>query len=168
MGRANWKVSILLLVIWLIPINAETLQSTLSLVVKPGAFLEPGIIQLEIPVRAGGPVFISETVLVRSRVRALPNQQISLTAAVTEITGPDGTVQFPAIKWECSIVRATGGGTAAACTAGTFQNGSEQPLISGWTRSGIVDCSVTLTVAVPANWAPGLYTGSVNLHLRAE
>ena len=168
MNRARRIVAILLLYIWLIPTNAETAQSTLSLIIKPEAFLEPKIIQLEIPVRDGGPALVSQTVLVRSWVRALPNQHISLTATATRISGPYGTVRSTDITWESTMIRATGGGSAAACTAGTFQNGSEQPLVSGWNRSGIVDCNVTFKVSVPANWPPGVYTGSLNLQLRAE
>ena len=98
-------------------------------------------------------------------MRALPAQQIRVTARLVSLNGPDGPVPVTAVGWAGSATRATAGGQAATCSTGTFQPGATQDLVAGWQRSGILTCAVNFELVAPRNLSPGLYTGTVNLAL---
>jgi hypothetical protein len=163
------RVSMLLLFMGLTSaLAADVSRDALLLVVRPEAYLDPGSVQFAVQISPDSPRTITKTVLVRAWVRALPEQHISVLASAPNFGAPAGQTGVPVISWNNSPVRATGGGAEASCIGGSFADSQEQPLIANWNRSGIVECSLTFSIAVPASWQPGLYTGSVDLRLKVQ
>jgi len=144
-------------------------QST-SLVIQvvPEAHITPSSVPLSFNVRNSGEVVVSEPVPVIAWVRALPGQQIRLTAQIGSLTGPDGILPVSTVSWTGTTGRATGGGTAASCTSGSFTAGSAQPLISGWNQSGIVTCNLSFSLTTDPAWSTGSYSGQVTLQISAQ
>jgi len=138
--------------------------ATLVLRVNPEARLDPQQVTLNFRVSADGTSDVtSQTTSVGALVRALPGQQIRVTAQLVSLNGPDGPVPVTAVGWAGSTTRATAGGQAATCSSGTFQAGVTQDLVLGWQRSGILTCAVNFALAAPRDLPPGLYSGIVNL-----
>lgn len=136
----------------------------LVLVVRPEAHLDPGSVEFAVQVSPDGPRVVTKTVLVRAWVRALPQQHISVLA-----TAPNfGTDTAPIVAWNNSLFRATGGGAETSCIDGSFTDSQEKPLVANWNRSGIVECRLNFSIAVPADWSPGIHSGSMNLRLKVE
>ena len=128
--------------------------------------LDPRQVELNFRVSADGASDVaSRTATVVAWVRALPGQQIRVTAQLGSLNGPDGPIPVTQIIWAGSTARATAGGQAATCSSGTFQTGTTQDLVLGWQRSGILTCAVTFALAEPRSLSPGLYSGTVNLAL---
>jgi len=143
-------------------------SSGLVVQVNPEAHLSPSAAALAFQVTNPGDTVASQPVTVTAWVRSLPNQQIQLTAQPVSLTGPSGSVALSALHWNGSVMQATGGGTAAACTNGVFGNGPAAPLIASWTQSGIVTCSVTFSLATEDSWPAGSYKGQIGLSLFAQ
>jgi hypothetical protein len=140
--------------------------TTLVLQVNQEARLDPRQVALNFRVSGDGASDVtSQTISVAAWVRALPGQQIRVTAQLVSLTGPDGPVPVTQVGWAGSTTRATAGGQAATCSSGTFQPGATQDLVLGWQRSGILTCAVDFALAAPRNLSPGLYLGTVNLAL---
>jgi hypothetical protein len=149
-------------------------NASLVIQVKPEAHLNPTAIPLTFTVANPGEVVVSQPVAVTAWVRALPGQQILLTAQLGTLAGPNGAAPASslawvgALAWVGSMGRATGGGTTAACTSGDFSGGSVQSLISGWNQSGIATCNVSFSLSTDSTWTPGTYTSQANLTLRTQ
>jgi hypothetical protein len=144
----------------------RTGMTTLVLRVSQEARLDPQQVALNFRVSADGTSDVtSQTTSVGAWVRALPGQQIRVTAQLVGLNGPDGPVPVTQVGWAGSPARATAGAQAATCSSGTFQPGATQDLVLGWQRSGILTCTVNFALAEPRNLPPGLYSGTVNLAL---
>lgn len=147
----------------------RTGSTTLALRVSPEAHLSPGQVALRFVVTADGLGEItSQTETVAAWVRALPGQRIRLIARMASLAGPSGTVPIGAVRWSGASQRATGGGQAATCSAGSFAGGATQDLVAAWQVSGTLTCAVTFSLGDPHSLPPGAYTGAVDLTLRAE
>ena len=98
-------------------------------------------------------------------LRSLPNRQILLTAQAATLNGAarDGVSNGNSLEWPDGD--RNGGATTAVCTSGDFSAASSRPMIGNWTQSGIAKCTVTFALATDPRWAPGNYTGAVNLSL---
>lgn len=165
MNRALRRVAMLLLFMGLACAGAtDVSRGGLVLVVRPEAHLDPGSVQFALQISPDGPRIVTKVVLVRAWVRALPNQHISVLVSPPNF----GTTTTPVVSWDNSLARATGGGAEASCVSGSFSGSQEQPVIANWNRSGIVDCSLTFSIAIPDSWPPGLYNGSIDLRLKVE
>lgn len=143
-------------------------QSTgLVIKVNPEAHLDISTIPLSFTVNEPGEVVMSQPVTVTAWVRALPGQQIELTAAVDGLDGPV-SVPLTALTWSGAMGRATGGAVTANCTQGTFTEGASQSLISNWNQSGIATCTVSFSLKTDASWTAGTYSGHADLKLSAK
>ena len=141
-------------------------STTLVVQVNQEARLDPQQVALNFRVSADGASDVtSQTASVAAMVRALPGQQIRVTARLGSLNGPDGPVPVTQVGWAGSTTRATAGGQGATCSSGTFQAGATQDLVLGWQRSGILTCAVNFGLAAPRGLAPGLYSGTVDLAL---
>ena len=140
-------------------------SSGLVLRVNPEAHLTPSSAQLAFHVARPGDTAISSPVTVNAWVRALPGQQILLTAHVRKLTGPVGDVPFAALQWSGQMLSAKGGGQAANCLGGGFSSGPDQPVIGGWNESGIATCSMRFSLTTNSTWLQGDYAGQVDLQL---
>lgn len=157
-----------LLLACLVSLSGAQRSGTTALVVHVNqeARLDPPQVALNFRVSADGASDVtSQTATVAAAVRALPGQQIRVTAQLVTLTGPDGPVPVTQVGWVGSTTRATAGGQAATCSSGTFQPGATQDLVLGWQRSGVLTCAVDFALAAPRNLPPGLYSGTVNLAL---
>jgi hypothetical protein len=147
----------------------RTGSTTLVLRVSPEAHLNPGQVTLRFMVTADGLGEItSQTEAISAWVRALPGQRIRLIARMAGLSGPSGTVPGEAVRWSGASQRATGGGQSATCSAGSFAGGATQDLVAAWQVSGTLTCAVTFSMGDPRSLPPGVYTGAVDLTLRAE
>lgn len=143
--------------------------SSLMVEVRPEAHLDPSQIPLRFTVSADGTSEPgSQAANISAWVRALPGQQIHLTARIGNLTGPSGMVAGATIAWRGTVSRATAGGQGAMCTAGVLTPGLPQELISGWGRSGTLTCDATFSLENARSLAPGVYTAEINLVLHAE
>jgi hypothetical protein len=143
--------------------------SALVIRINPEAHLNLSCAQLSFLVTNPGEIATSAPVTITAWVRALPNQQIRLTALPVNLAGPAGAIPPGTIAWNGTMTSPpTGGATAAACTSGSFGAGGPQQLISGWTQSGIARCTVTFTLATDAAWPQGAYSGQVDFSLLAQ
>ena len=151
-------------------IGAQRSGSTsLALHVAPEAHLNPSQVALRLVVSADGSGEIaSQTAVIATWVRALPNQRIRLIGHMANLSGPAGAVPISAIRWSGSSLRATSGAEVAICAGGSFASGDTQDLVAGWQRSGMLTCAVTFSLADPRSLPPGTYTGVVDFILRAE
>jgi hypothetical protein len=160
-------VAVLLLACLVRPGGAQRSGTTALVVqVNQEARLDPQQVALNFRVSADGASDVtSQATSVAASVRALPGQQIRVTAQLVSLNGPDGPVPVTQVGWAGSATRATAGGHPATCSSGTFQPGASQDLVLGWQRSGILTCAVNFGLAAPRNLSPGLYSGTVNLAL---
>jgi len=139
--------------------------TTLSLRVDPEARLDPQHIPLTFRVSSDGASDVTtQTASMAAKVRALPGQQIHVTARLTSLNGPAGAVAAGALRWSGAVAEATAGGQPAACSSGTFQAGAAGDLVTGWQQSGSVACSLSFQLAT-RNLEPGAYSGEVDLAL---
>ena len=146
-----------LLLACLVSLSGAQRSGTTALVVHVNqeARLDPPQVALNFRVSADGASDVtSQTATVAAAVRALPGQQIRVTARLVTLTGPDGPVPVTQVGWAGSTTRATAGGQAATCSSGTFQPGASQDLVMGWQRSGILTCAVDFALAAPRNLPP--------------
>ncbi|MGO9255351.1 MAG: hypothetical protein ACLQU1_03480 [Bryobacteraceae bacterium] len=167
MPSKTGAVAVLLLACVISPAGAQ-LSGTTSLVlqVNPEARLDPQQVAVNFRVSAGGASDVTrQTTSVAAWVRALPGQQIRVTARLVSLNGPDGAASVMAVRWAGSTTRATAGGQAATCSSGTFEPGATHDLVLGWQRSGILTCAVNFELAAAQNLPPGLYSGIVDLAL---
>ena len=147
----------------------KTATTTLQVQVQPEAHLAPQQITLRFQVSPDGTSDVSsQTESIAAWVRALPGQRIRLQASVLSLTGPTGPISASALGWSGSLLRASSGAQGAACTAATFDAAQPLDLISNWTRSASLTCAVTFSLISPRTLAPGSYTGTIDLTLRAE
>jgi hypothetical protein len=147
----------------------RTGSTTLVVRVTPEQHLSVSHVALQFRVSADGVGDITnQAATVSAWVRALPGQRIRLTATIGNVSGPAGLVPPTAIRWTGSPARATPGGQEASCTSGGFESLAPQDLVAGWTRSGMVTCTVTFSLAAPRDFLPGVYAGTVDLALRTE
>lgn len=157
-----------LILVWVLSLGGAQRSGTTALVlhVNPEASLNPQQVAINFRVSADGASDVtSQTTSVAAAVRALPGQQIRITAQLVSLDGPDGPVPVTQVGWAGSTTRATAGGQAATCSSGTFQAGVPQDLVLGWQRSGVLTCAVNFTLAAPRSLSPGLYSGTMNLAL---
>jgi len=105
--------------------------------VNQEARLDPRQVELNFRVSADGASDVaSRTATVVAWVRALPGQQIRVTAQLGSLNGPDGPMPVTQVGWAGSATRATAGGQAATCSSGTFQPGATQDLVAGGSSRG--------------------------------
>lgn len=163
-------VATLLMAYFVSPVAAQRSgTTTLAVQVNPEARLDPQQVALNFRVSADGASDVTnQTAMVAAWVRALPGQQIRVTARLNAFHGPDGPVPPTQLIWVGSTTRATAGAQAATCSSGTFQTGAAQDLVLGWQRSGVLTCALDFALAAPRTLSPGLYSGTVNLALDAR
>jgi hypothetical protein len=151
-------------------VGAQRSGSTILAVhVAPEAHLNPSQVELRLMVSADGSGDIaSQTEVIATWVRALPDQRIRLIGHMANLSGPAGAVPISAIRWSGSSLGAKSGAEAASCTGGSFASGDTQDLVAGWQHSGVLTCAVTFSLADPRSLPPGAYTGVVDFILRAE
>lgn len=138
----------------------------MALQVEPEARLEPQQVALHFRVSADGASDVtSQNANVTAWVRALPGQQIRVTARMASLNGPDGALPVTGIRWAGSTTHATAGGQAANCSSGNFGVATLADLVLGWDRSGTLTCAVSFELVSPRNLVPGLYAGIVDLAL---
>jgi len=143
--------------------------TTLMLQVSPEARLEPQQIALNFRVSGDGASDVtSQTNNVSAMVRALPGQNIRVTARLVSLSGPSGAVPAGQLTWSGSRARAAAGGQSAGCSSGVFESGAAHDLVSGWQRSGTLACALTFALQDPRGLTPGLYAGTVQLGLDAR
>ncbi len=147
---------------------ASSAGTGLVIQVNPEVHLSPSSANLTFRVTQAGEIVASQPLTVNAWVRALPGQQIRLTARVKSLTGPAGSVPVSSLRWSGSVAKATGGGATASCTSGTFADSLAESLISGWARSGIVACDLTFSLATDSGVPTGIYTAEVELALAAR
>jgi hypothetical protein len=144
-------------------------STILTVNVAPEAHLNLSHVALRLVVSADGSGDIaSQTAVIATWVRALPNQRIRLIGHLANLSGPAGAVPVSAIRWSGSSLGAAAGALAASCAGGSFASGDTQDLVAGWQRSGTLACAVTFSLADPRSLPPGAYTGVVDFILRAE
>ena len=147
----------------------RTGSATLVLRISPEAHLHPEQVALRFTVTADGlGESTSQTEAIAAWVRALPGQRIRLSARIASLSGPSGAVSSAAIRWSGASQRASGGGQSATCASGSFAGGATQDLIDAWRTSGTLTCEVTFSLVDPRSLPPGIYSGAVDLTLRAE
>ena len=161
--------------VWLIAVAPLCLYAqqigttTLLLRIQPEAHLAPQQISLRFRVSPDGASDVTtQTESIAAWVRAHPGQRIRLQASVLSLTGPTGPISATALRFSGSMMRAGPGAPEAACTAGTFEPMQPLDLISNWTRSASLTCAVTFSLTSSGTLAPGSYTGTIALSLRAE
>lgn len=167
MSRKTAGVAALLMAYVVSPGGAQrSATTTLAVQVNPEARLDPQQVALNFRVSADGASNVTtQTTIVAAWVRALPGQQIRVTASLNAFSGPAGPVPAALLTWVGSTARATAGAQAGTCSSGTFQTGPTQDLVLGWQRSGILTCAVTFALVEPRSLPPGLYSGTMNLAL---
>jgi len=136
--------------------------------INPEAHLDTPVASVSFNVVNPGQLAYSQPITVTSWVRALPNQQIQLTAQPVALAGPNGAASTATIQWTGTMASATGGATTANCTSGNFGTGGAQQMIGNWSQSGIAKCTITFALATDASWPAGTYSGSINLSLSAQ
>ena len=139
-------------------------SSTLVVRVTPEARLDPGQIALEFQVADR----VVRTVNVSAWVRALPNQQIRVSARLDKLQGPSGPAPVAAVSWTGAVARSTAGGSRASCTNGAFAAGQTQDLVLGWRQSGTLTCTFAFTLSGSGNLVPGAYSGTVDLSVTTQ
>ncbi len=164
-GKGGFRLSVLLLGA---AVAANSAGTGLVIQVNPEAHLSPSSASLTFLVSQAGNIVAAQPLTVNAWVRALPGQQIQLLARVKSLTGPAGNVPASSLRWSGSMAKATGGGVAASCTSGTFADSLAESLISGWTRSGIVACDLTFSLATDIGAPTGIYTTEIDLALAAQ
>jgi hypothetical protein len=139
--------------------------TTLALVVRPEAWVQPQQVPLTFQVSADGATdIVSQGASVAAWVRALPGETIRVTMQLANLQGPEGRLSGASLRWSGTAALATGGGRAAACTSGAFAAGAAaQDLVEGWQKSGTVECAVTWQLADPRSLPPGRYSGLVQI-----
>jgi hypothetical protein len=143
-------------------------SSGLVVQVNPEAYVSPASIQLSFSVNNPGDTVSSQPAAITGWVRALPGQQIRLSALAGSLTGPAGPEPASAIGFAGTMTNATGGAKAASCATGSFSGSSAQPLVAGWGESGIATCTVTFTLSSDAAWPAGLYTARIALSVLSQ
>jgi hypothetical protein len=157
-------VTLLLLACVAIGVAQRVGTTTLALQVNPEARLEPQQVALNFRVSADGASDVTtQTANFTASVRALPGRPIRVTARLSSLHGPDGSLPASALRWSGSATRASAGGQSATCSSGTFQSGVAHDLAQGWQHSGTLGCSVKFELAAPRTLTPGLYSGAVEL-----
>ena len=147
----------------------RTATTNLVVQVAPEARLSPSRVELRFVVSGDAASDLTnQTAAIAAWVRALPSQRIRLLAHFAGLSGPSGTVPTSAIRWTGSNTHATLGAQASTCAGGSFAGGASQDLVAGWQRSGMLACAVTFSLADPRSLTPGVYSGVVDLTLRAE
>jgi len=151
-------------------VGAQHQASTgLAVQVTPEAHLDPTQVALRFQVSEDGTGDItSQTQAIAAWVRALPNQQIRVTARLENVTGPDSARLASGIQFSGSATRATEGARGATCASGSFVGGAAQELVAGWRRNGRLTCSVRFALANPRSLQPGVYAAVLSLAVRAE
>jgi DNA-binding response OmpR family regulator len=144
-------------------------STTLAVHVEPEARLSQSQVPIQFFVSSDGTAdVVSQSAIVAAWIRAMPGQQIHLTARSGEVIGPSGATGAAEIRWNGSLTSATVGGQAATCTTGLLVSETWQALVSGWQRSGTLICSLKFELVNPRILAPGTYAAVVSLDLRAE
>jgi hypothetical protein len=143
-------------------------SSSLTVQVHPETHLDTPTASLSFTVNNPGQVATSQPVTITAWVRALPNQQIHLTAQPEALNGPAGAVPAGALRWNGISAAATGGATTATCTSGDFSTSGPQQIIASWAQSGIAKCTLTFGLVTDAAWPAGIYTGIIDLSVFAE
>ena len=170
LNRAILAGAVVALVWPLARVGAQrTATTSLVVQVAPEAHLNPSQVELQFVVSGdvAGDV-TSQAAAIDAWVRVLPGQRIRLLAHIASLSGPSGAIPASAIRWSGSNTHATWGGQTAVCAGGSFAGGASQDLVAGWQRSGTLGCAVTFSLADPRSLAAGVYTGVVDLALRAE
>jgi len=127
-------------------------SSGLVIQVKPEAWVDPPDIHLTFQVNQPGEVVDSAPLTVTGWVRALPGQPIRILASSDR-----------SVDWSSFRLSATGGAAAASCLSGGLDTGLTQDLVSNWTQSGIIRCSITFHLHSQNDWLPGTYNVRIAL-----
>src|ERR1022692_4893876 len=85
--------------------------SALVIRINSEAHLSPSSTRLSFLVTNPGEIATSTPVTITAWVRALPNQQIRLTAQPVNLTGPAGAIPLGTIAWNGTMTGTTGGAT---------------------------------------------------------
>jgi hypothetical protein len=137
-------------------------RSALAVVIQPEARVEPQQVPLQFEVSADGVSdVVSQTASVAAWVRSRPNQPIGVRMRLVRLEGPGGPLPPATLRWTAAAPRSTGGGREASCSAGDFTAGAVQELVTGWQKSGMLECAVTWQLTGTAKLPPGRYTGVV-------
>ena len=168
--RARWAVVLLCLSV--LPIRTHGTQrpatTAVSVTVAPEARVTPSQVTLRFRISADGSSDLTaQNATIAGAVRAIPGQAIHLTAQLTGIQGPNGTISAQSIVWSAQSVQSSGGGRQAACIRGIF-SGSVQDLAVGWAASGALQCLVTFELLNPRSLMPGDYRGTVAFGIGAN
>jgi hypothetical protein len=143
--------------------------TTLAVNVVPESQVDPSRVSLRFVVSGDGrDEVISQPTLVTARVRALPGQQIHLTAAVSSVSGPADGAKAARFEWSGTMVRASGEVRTATCTNGAFPDDGPQELVAGWSQSGSLTCGFSFRLANPSDLPPGTYTAVFALALQTR
>jgi hypothetical protein len=144
-------------------------STSLTVQVRPEARIEPSQMRLSFRISPDGTsdILVSAASL-SAVVRALPGQQIRVTARLTSLDGPDGPVAASGVRWRGAIAQAAGGGQQATCASGSFAPGAAGDLVSGWQTSGSIACAVSFELADPRTLSPGVYSGNVSLSVETR
>jgi len=162
-------VAILLALPLVLSAQPRSGNTALALQVTPEARLMPLQVTLRFHVSADGSASVmSQTAVVEAWMRAAPQQQVHLEARLTAFSGPDGTVPPETVSFSGAVLSAAGGGQAANCTAGSFQDASPLDLAAGWERPGKLACTVAFSLRGAPALPAGDYTGTVDLTLAAR
>jgi DNA-binding response OmpR family regulator len=144
-------------------------STALTVRVEPEARLSQSQVPIQFLVSSDGTAdVVSQSAIVAAWIRAMPGQQIHLTARAGAVTGPSGATGAAEIRWNGSLTSATVGGQSATCTTGLLVSNTWQALVTGWQQSGTLICSLKFELTNPRVLAPGAYAAVVDLDLRAE
>ena len=159
-----WSVAAGALVLSVAGAQPQSAGTALVVQVRPEAHLNPAQVLLHFRVSADGASDLtSQTATIAAWVRAVPSQQIRITARLESLSGSQGPAPPSALQWTSSAVRGTAGGETARCTSGSFAGGAAQELVEGWGRSGTLACSVSFSLAEPRSLPAGEYSAVVSL-----
>jgi hypothetical protein len=165
----NRAAAVIALAVSTLVLQAQNSASSgLVIQVNPESHLDTPLASIFFQVNNPGEIAYSQPFTITAWVRALPSQQIHLTAQPQALTGPSGASPAASLKWTAAMASATGGAAAASCIAGDFSNSGPQQMVANWTQSGIARCTVTFALATDASWAAGAYSGTVSLSLTAK
>jgi len=145
--------------------GAQQTGSGLVVHIEPEAHLSPLSATLSFTVANPGGIVASDPVAVNAWVRALPGQQILVTALASDIVGPFGRIGRSALAWTGIMQTTTGGAATATCTSGSFEQDRLRQLISNWNQSGIARCTVVFSLTTQPSWPAGAYSGRVDFAL---
>jgi hypothetical protein len=169
--RKDWNrtAAVIVLMATTFALPAEnSVSSGLTIQVNPESYLDTPVASLSFQVASHGEIAYSQPVTITAWVRALPGQQIHLTAQVSSLSGPSGSAPDASLAFTAAMSGASGGATDATCASGNFTGPYPQQLINDWNRSGIARCIVIFALVPGAAATAGTYNASVSFSLSLQ